>query len=149
MGKTNRTSLICRSIGRQKSVVSAFAVLLLTAIPTSIILMAMDHDQRFKTLIREFFDDFLLLFFADWAARLDLSSVEWLDKELYHDPPEGSRHVLDLVARVPIATATEPTVTASLLLVHIEIEAPDRTTQLTPRLPYYYHFLRLDFDVNQ
>jgi hypothetical protein len=102
----------------------------------------MDHDQRFKTLIQEFFDDFLLLFFADWAARLDLSHVEWLDKELYHDPPEGSRHVLDLVARVPIAAGASPAVSASLLLVHIEIEAPDRTTQLTPRLPYYYHFLR-------
>ncbi len=102
----------------------------------------MDHDQRFKTLIREFFDDFLLLFFADWAAHLDLSGVEWLDKELYPDPPEGSRHVLDLVARVPIAATTDPAVTASLLLVHIEIESPDRTSRLTPRLPYYYHFLR-------
>ena len=102
----------------------------------------MDHDQRFKTLIREFFADFLLLFFADWAARLDLSAVEWLDKELYHDPPEGSRHTLDLLARVPIVEAADPAVTASLLLIHIEIESPDRTTQLTPRLPYYYHFLR-------
>lgn len=52
----------------------------MTARPTSVILRGMDHDQRFKTLIREFFNDFLLLFFADWAARLDLSSVEWLDK---------------------------------------------------------------------
>ncbi len=33
----------------------------------------MDHDQRFKTLIQEFFADFLRLFFADWAARFDLS----------------------------------------------------------------------------
>ena len=36
-------------------------------------LIAMDHDQRFKTLIREFFADFLSLFFAACAARLDLS----------------------------------------------------------------------------
>jgi hypothetical protein len=52
----------------------------------------MDHDQRFKTLIQEFFADFLRLFFADWAARFDLSKIEWLDKELLPDPPEGSRH---------------------------------------------------------
>jgi len=102
----------------------------------------MDHDQRFKTLIREFFDDFLTLFFADWAARLDLSAVEWLDKELYPDPPEGSRHALDMVARVPVATAAEGEAAASLLLVHVEIESPDRTTRLEPRLPYYYYFLR-------
>jgi len=103
----------------------------------------MDHDQRFKTLIQEFFDDFLGLFFSDWAARLDLSAVEWLDKEVYPDPPEGSRHALDLVARVPIvAAAAGSGMTDSLLLVHVEIESPDRTTRLTSRLPYYYHFLR-------
>lgn len=28
-------------------------------------LAGMDHDQRFKTLIREFFADFLRLFFAN------------------------------------------------------------------------------------
>ena len=30
-----------------------------------------DHDQRFKTLLKEFFADFLRLFFAPWAERLD------------------------------------------------------------------------------
>lgn len=49
----------------------------------------MDHDQRFKTLIRAFFGDFLRLFFEDWAERLDLTNTEWLDTELYHDPPAG------------------------------------------------------------
>ncbi len=102
----------------------------------------MDHDQRFKTLIRTFFDQFLLLFFKDWAARLDLSGVEWLDTELFHDPPDGSRHALDMVAQVPLVDGAEPGASASLLLVHVEIEASDRTTQLTSRLPYYYHFLR-------
>jgi len=102
----------------------------------------MDHDQRFKTLIREFFADFRRLFFAEWAARLDLSAVEWLDKEVFPDPPEGTRHGLDLVARVPVAARAEGGPAASLLLVHVEIESPDRTTRLTPRLPYYYHFLR-------
>lgn len=31
----------------------------------------MDHDLRFKTLIREFFVEFLRLFFGLWADRLD------------------------------------------------------------------------------
>jgi hypothetical protein len=102
----------------------------------------MDHDQRFKTLLREFFADFLRLFFADWAARLDLSAVEWLDKEVFPDPPEGTRHALDLVAKVSFLAGVAPGPVPALLLVHVEIEAPDRTTALKPRLPYYYHFLR-------
>lgn len=102
----------------------------------------MDHDQRLKTLIRTFFADFLRLFFAEWAARLDLSAVEWLEQDLFPDPPEGSRHVLDLVARVPVAAAEEAATATSILLVHVEIESPDRTTRLKARLPYYYHFLR-------
>lgn len=52
----------------------------------------MDHDQRFKALIREFFADFLQLFFADWAAKFDLSTIEWLETESLPNPPEGSRH---------------------------------------------------------
>lgn len=102
----------------------------------------MDHDQRFKTLIRELFADFLRLFFADWAARFDLEHVEWLDKEVLPNPPEGSRHLLDLVAKLhakqPISEQNENL----LALVHIEIESPDRTTELKPRLPAYYIHLR-------
>ena len=36
------------------------------------------HDQRFKTLIRTFFVEFLRLFFAAWAERIDLNSLESL-----------------------------------------------------------------------
>lgn len=101
----------------------------------------MDHDQRFKTLIREFFAEFLELFFADWASRLDLTTLDWLDKEVFFNPPGGTRHELDLVARVPIAghAATDE---MTILLVHIEIESPDTTSQIEQRLPYYYQLLR-------
>ncbi len=59
-----------------------------------------DHDQRFKMLLQEFFGDFLRLFFRPWAERLECDSVEWLDKEIFPDPPEGARHVLDLVGKL-------------------------------------------------
>ena len=61
----------------------------------------MDHDQRFKKLIQVFFREFLLLFFAAWAERLDCTAVEWLEKEVFPDPPEGQRHILDLVGKLP------------------------------------------------
>ena len=110
-----------------------------------------DHDQRFKVMIREFFADFLRLFFADWAARFDLGHVEWLDKELFSDPPEGSRHLLDLVAklrtRAPAGDHDPATPEAWLALVHVEIESPDKTTLLKPRLPRYYIHLREAYDL--
>ena len=46
-----------------------------------------DHDQRFKMLIQVFFAEFLVLFFHEWAERFDATSVEWLDKEVFPDPP--------------------------------------------------------------
>ncbi|MBO0699863.1 MAG: DUF4351 domain-containing protein [Zavarzinella sp.] len=105
-----------------------------------------DHDQLMKALIREFFADFLRLFFADWAARFDLTHVEWLDKELLPDPPDGSRHLLDLVAKLrtkePAPGHDPADASAWLAVVHIEIESPDKTTLLKPRLPRYYIHLR-------
>jgi hypothetical protein len=130
---------VVAAVARGGSGAVSFRPLPLTAAPAPVMLGRMDHDQRFKTLLREFFAEFLRLFFAGWAARLDLSAVEWLDKELYADPPEGTRHVLDLVARVGGA---DPGDGPAVLLVHVEVESPDRTTELKPRLPFYYHFLR-------
>src|SRR4051794_36964780 len=97
-----------------------------------------DHDQRFKNLIREFFAEFLLLFFADWAARFDCSQVEWLDKEVFADAPAGVRSILDLVAKLPAREPTPGSDSAEpqtwLALIHIEIEAPDKVAPLRPRM---------------
>jgi len=64
-----------------------------------------EHDQRFKTLVREFFGEFFLLFFPDWADLFDFSRVEWLDKEMFVDPPHGESDYLDLVAKLPTRKA--------------------------------------------
>ena len=105
-----------------------------------------DHDQRFKNLIRVFFGDFLQLFFAKWAERFDCSRVEWLDKEVFPDPPEGTRSILDLVAklpaRVPTPGADAAEVQSWLALIHIEIESPDKVAPLRPRMFRYYVHLR-------
>ena len=105
-----------------------------------------DHDQLFKTLIRQFFGEFLRLFFAAWATRLDLEHVEWLEKEVLPNPPDGSRHLLDLVAKLqakePVASHALNAAENWLVLIHIEIESADRTTAIKPRLPSYYIHLR-------
>jgi hypothetical protein len=106
----------------------------------------MDHDQRFKTLIQTFFVEFLQLFFGKWAERLDASAVEWLDKEIFPDPPEGRRHVLDLVGKLPLRQSLagqrpgEPE--QWLALIHIEIESPDKASTLRPRMYEAYGWLR-------
>ena len=107
----------------------------------------MDHDQRFKTLIQEFFTEFLLLFFAVWAERLDTSTVEWLDKEVFPDPPAGHRRSLDLVAKVATREAVLGQPDRFLALVHIEIESPDRVAPLRPRMFHAYAHLREKHDL--
>src|SRR5262249_28728991 len=63
----------------------------------------MDRDQRFKLLLQEFLAEFFALFFPEWADRFDFTKVEWLDKEVFVDPPQGSHQFLDLGAgaRIP------------------------------------------------
>jgi len=50
-----------------------------------------DHDQRLKTLLREFFE----LFFPERAARFDFTRIEFLTQEILSDPPEGERRGAD------------------------------------------------------
>ncbi len=101
-----------------------------------------DHDQRFKTLLREFFGQFFELFFPDWSRRLDFSHVEWLDKEVFPDPPAGLRRSLDLVAKLPVKESQpdggQEVVPEWLALVHVEVESADTVAPLRRRMYQYY-----------
>ncbi len=113
--------------------------------------MNTDHDQRFKTLIQTFFPQFLALFFPRWAERLDADAVEWLMQEVFPDPPQGPRRVLDLAGKVPTRQAVpgqrpgEPD--HWLALLHVEIESPDKSTLLKPRLFRSYVHLRDKYEL--
>ncbi len=98
-----------------------------------------EHDQRFKVLLREFLPDFLRLFFPERAELFDLEQVEWLDKELFVDPPQGDVLLLDLVARLRLRSSTEE---AALVLVHIEVESRDAVAAMPHRMFDYYVTLR-------
>jgi len=99
---------------------------------------AINHDQLFKTVLRDGFAEFLSLFLPELAARFDLSAVRWLDKELFANPPDGPHHVLDLVAELTTLGGDATT----LALVHVEVESADSVTSIEERLPDYYHYLR-------
>jgi hypothetical protein len=53
----------------------------------------MQHDRRFKELLHRFLPRFLRLFLPEQAARLDFSTLVFLDKEL--------RPVIPWLARWP------------------------------------------------
>ncbi|HSS75770.1 MAG TPA: Rpn family recombination-promoting nuclease/putative transposase, partial [Thermoanaerobaculia bacterium] len=80
------------------------------------IAMANQHDRIFKQLLHAYLDDFLHLVVPETLDRLDLSSPEFLDKELFAEGPRGRRRELDLLVRVRTANGRP-------LLIHVEIEA--------------------------
>lgn len=92
-----------------------------------------DHDQRLKVVLKKCFEEFFELFLPHWANRFDFSRVEWLEQEVFPDPPAGRRRVLDLVAKLPVRRGEvdlpeEPD--EWLSLVHVEIESGDSVTRL-------------------
>jgi hypothetical protein len=108
-----------------------------------------DHDQRFKLLLKAFFAEFFQLFFPDWADRFDFARVDWLEQEVFTDPPRGERRSLDLVARVPLRPGVAPPSPAEgepadcwLTLIHVEIESRETAVVLRPRMFAYYEQLR-------
>jgi hypothetical protein len=111
-----------------------------------------DHDQRFKTLLKTFFAEFFQVFFTAWADRFDFSRVDWLEHEIFTDPPRVERRSLDLVARLPVRPGVPPPAPPSgepadhwLTLIHIEIESRDSVAPLRPRLLSYYEQLRRQY----
>ena len=108
-----------------------------------------DHDQRFKSLLKAFFAEFFQVFFPAWADRFDFSRVDWLEQEVFTDPPRGERRSLDLVARLPLRPGVPPPAPPSgepadcwLTLIHVEIESRDAVAPLRPRMFSYYEQLR-------
>lgn len=106
-----------------------------------------DHDQRLKVLLKEFFEQFFLCFFAAWAERFDFTAIDWLDKELFLAPSQGEKRQLDLVARLHLRPGAPPAcegVTDLVALVHVEVENRPSAAALRPRMFDYYVQLRRD-----
>lgn len=106
----------------------------------------MDHDQRFKVIVREFHSEFAALFVPHLVDRADLAALHWLDKEVFLDPPQGRRRVLDLVGEAPLretAAARRPgDKEAVTILVHYEIESEDTVEPLRCTMFTAYEQLR-------
>jgi hypothetical protein len=92
--------------------------------------------------LKEFFPEFLTLFFPERAARFDFGRIEWLDKEVFPDPPQGEVLEMDLVARLPLLAVTPGEAAEAVALVHLEVESRDAVEQFRRRMFEYYETLR-------
>jgi hypothetical protein len=108
-----------------------------------------DHDQLFKELLKEFLPDFFWLFFPAWAERFDFTQVEWLDKEVFPDPPQGERKALDLLAKLSCLIPPTPNEQPGpwLTLIHIEVESRESVAPFRPRMFAYFGHVRAKHDL--
>jgi len=96
----------------------------------------MDHDQLAKTLLQRLFGHFMILFFPELAAHLDLSRVEFVATESFVQPPRGRRKFPDLVVKVGLKAGG-----MAVLVIHLEIQER-RDRHLPARMHRYYVALR-------
>jgi hypothetical protein len=92
----------------------------------------MNYGQIMKDLLRRFFPEFMALFFPKIARRLDFSRIEFLDKEVFTDLPEGAEREMDLVVLV-YTRRGEPEV----FLIHVEFQSERRTVFRQRMFEYY------------
>jgi hypothetical protein len=98
------------------------------------------HDQLWKDLFRTFFPDLLFLLDSDLATRLvgglGPRGITFLDKEVFHDLPEGERREVDLLAEIPDRAGGRK------FRVHVEIEQ-SFSGEIARRVARYSHYLYL------
>jgi hypothetical protein len=97
------------------------------------------HDRLFKEFLRRFLPQFLQLFFPEQAARLNFSTLRFMDKELVINFPKQALRISDLVAEVQTWQGETETI-----LVHVEVEGRDKRT-LPQRMSEYYVLLRVSY----
>ena len=95
--------------------------------------LAIDHDQRFKTLLETFFFEFLELFFPTLAASIEPDTIEFLQQEVFASLLDGSEYHADIVVKARFKD------TPAFLIVHIEHQST--TSREFPRRFFRYFAL--------
>ena len=101
--------------------------------------MALDHDQIFKTLIENFFQEFMELFLPEQAMEIDFGRIEFLEQEIFTDVTGGRRKQLDLVVKAGLRDGGE-----EYVLVHTEFQS-GRDFAFPSRMFEYYCQLHLRY----
>lgn len=111
-----------------------------------------DHDQRLKEAVKSKFSDAIDLMLPAWLPLFDFARLEWLEQEIFPDPPKGTRRTIDILARLPtlqpITTAAEdPPAQECVGLIHLELEAWDSIAVMRRRMRDYRHYLSRKFQL--
>ena len=67
--------------------------------------MQEDHDQRLKEAVKSKFSDAIDLLLPTWVPWFDYPQLEWIEQEIFPDPPKGQRRVIDILAKIPTTIA--------------------------------------------
>ena len=105
----------------------------------------MNHDQFFKRMMRLFLRSFFEVFYPEWSTRLRFERAEWLEQEVFPNPPRGEKRVVDILVKIPIIPADPPRENEpreSMALILIEAEGSTRLAEFRERVYDYTRALR-------
>jgi hypothetical protein len=111
-----------------------------------------DHDQRLKEAVKSKFSDAIELLAPTWVAWFDYAKLEWIEQEIFSDPPKGERRAIDILAKMPTTkpittVGGEPPAQACVGLVHVELEGWDPIPVMRRRMRDYRHYLSRKFQL--
>ena len=98
--------------------------------------LPIDHDSLFKELISNLFIEFLEQFAPEVAEAIEPDYFELLDKEMVADVVTGTKHEVDILAKVRLASSE------AVVLVHVE-------TQSYPQAEFGKRMLHYYFDISR
>ncbi len=101
--------------------------------------ITIDHDQRFKEMLREFLKELLALFLPWLVVRMATSEVNWQSQELFTNPPFGLVRRVDLLGIVKERLDEEK---IRERVLHLEIESATSLTEVRKKIGYYYPNIR-------
>ena len=93
-----------------------------------------DHDQIFKTVIKEFFKEFIELFLPNLAKEIDFNYVDFKNSEYFSSLMTGEKKTMDLIAKVKLKNGT-----AEYIYIHNEFQAQKPNPKTFPRRMFTYY----------
>jgi hypothetical protein len=79
-----------------------------------------DHDGLFKTLLQEFFPEFIELFLPEVSNYWNKETINFLPQELFSDITQGNRRIIDLLVQIEFKENVEITPKSGIFIIHVE-----------------------------
>jgi hypothetical protein len=88
--------------------------------------VATDHDQLFKQLLRVFTFEFIQLFLEGVAAYIDPASIVFLETEVFTDLVTGERYRADVVIKARFKASSGASAEGACFIIHVEPQGKNR-----------------------